>query len=96
MFDNNSVGFNFRNIAGTNTLSRHAMGVAIDINPIQNPYMRGTTIWPAAGEPYLNRSYIRQGMIFPGCPVYNAFTSRGWIWGGHWRSPRDYHHFERR
>lgn len=93
---NNSSAFNFRYIAGTNRLSRHAFGMAVDINPIQNPYQRGSTIWPAAGEPYLDRSYVRQGMIVPGDAVYTAFVSRGWIWGGNWASPRDYHHFERR
>ena len=96
MADNNSVAFNYRVIAGTNRLSRHAWGMAIDINPIQNPYLRGNTLWPAAGAPYLDRSNLRPGMIAPGCPVYVAFTSRGWIWGGHWTSPIDYHHFERR
>lgn len=95
MAANNSVAFNFRTIAGTDRLSRHAFGKAIDINPIQNPYIRGDTIWPAAGAEYLNREYIRPGMITKGCPVYTAFTSRGWRWGGDWRSPRDYHHFER-
>jgi len=96
MADNNSVAFNFRTIAGTSTLSRHAFGMAIDINPIQNPYIRGDTIWPAAGAEYIDRGNIRAGMITRGCPVYTAFTSRGWIWGGNWTSPRDYHHFERR
>ena len=96
MADNNTVAFNFRTIAGTDILSRHAFGMAIDINPIQNPYIRGDTIWPAAGIEYIDRENIRPGMITPGCPVYTAFTSRGWIWGGSWASPRDYHHFERR
>ncbi|MCL2620274.1 MAG: M15 family metallopeptidase [Defluviitaleaceae bacterium] len=96
MADNNSAAFNFRTIAGTNTLSRHAFGMAIDINPIQNPYIRGDTIWPAAGIEYIDRENVRTGMITRGCPVYTAFTSRGWIWGGNWTSPRDYHHFERR
>jgi len=49
MADNNSVGFNFRYIAGTRTISRHGWGMAIDINPIQNPYQRGDTVWPVAG-----------------------------------------------
>jgi hypothetical protein len=70
--------------------------MAIDINPVQNPYLRGDTIWPAAGVAYLDRGDVRPGMIVPGCVVYQAFTSRGWTWGGHWRSPVDYHHFERR
>jgi len=96
MADNNSVAFNFRNIAGTNVLSRHALGRAIDINPIQNPYIRGGTVWPLAGTAYLDRSYVRPGMITRGDIVYRAFTSRGWTWGGIWQSPRDYHHFERR
>jgi len=95
MADNNSVAFNFRYIAGTTRLSRHAWGMAIDINPVQNPYIRGETIWPAAGADYLNRDDVRPGMIVPGDVVYNAFTSRGWRWGGHWNVPIDYHHFER-
>ena len=96
MAANNSHSFNFRYIAGTNRISRHGFGMAIDINPIQNPYIRGGTIWPAAGAEYLNRSYVRPGMIIEGDVVYTAFTSRGWIWGGHWTTPRDYHQFERR
>ena len=95
MAANNSHAFNFRYIAGTNIISRHGFGRAIDINPIQNPYIRGDTIWPAAGEEYLDRSYVRPGMIIPGDVVYTAFTSRGWTWGGHWTNPIDYHHFER-
>ena len=96
MAANNSHAFNFRYIAGTNVVSRHGFGVAIDINPIQNPYIRGNTIWPAAGAAYLDRTYVRPGMIVPGSVAYNAFINRGWIWGGYWTSPRDYHHFERR
>ena len=92
---NNTVGFNFRTIAGTSRLSRHAFGKAIDINPIQNPYIRGDTVWPAAGRYYMDRENIRPGMIVPGDVVYRAFISRGWTWGGNWRTPRDYHHFER-
>lgn len=93
---NNSSAFNFRYIAGTNIISRHGFGMAIDINPIQNPYIRGDTILPAAGAEYLERSNIRPGMIIPGDAVYTAFISRGWTWGGNWTLPIDYHHFERR
>jgi len=93
---NNSHAFNFRYIAGTTTISRHGFGMAIDINPIQNPYLRGDNLQPAAGEPYLDRDNVRPGMIVPGDVVHTAFTSRGWIWGGDWTNPRDYHHFEKR
>jgi len=96
MAANNSVSFNFRYIAGTTVISRHGFGMAIDINPIQNPYIRGETIWPAAGVAYLDRDYVRPGMIVRGDAVYQAFVGRGWTWGGNWTSPRDYHHFERR
>jgi len=96
MADNNSVGFNFRVIAGTDRLSRHAWGMAIDINPIQNPFIRDDIILPVAGAAYVDRTDVRPGMIIPGDVVYRGFTSRGWTWGGHWRVPIDYHHFERR
>ena len=93
---NNSSAFNFRYIANTRTISRHGFGMAIDINPIQNPYVRGNNVKPDAGRAYLDRSYVRPGMIVRGDAVYNAFISRGWTWGGNWTLPRDYHHFERR
>jgi len=93
---NNSSAFNFRYIAGTDRISRHGFGMAIDINPIQNPYIRGDNIKPYAGHAYLDRSYVRPGMIVSGDAVYTAFVDRGWIWGGNWSVPRDYHHFERR
>lgn len=96
MADNNSVGFNFRYISGTTTLSRHAWGMAIDINPVQNPFIRGDILWPVSGADYMDRTNVREGMILVDDAVYNAFTSRGWIWGGHWTLPIDYHHFERR
>jgi len=95
MAANNSSAFNFRYVVNTNRLSRHAFGVAIDINPVQNPYVRGETILPAAGIDYLDRTDIRSGMITPGDAVYEAFVSRGWTWGGNWRSLKDYHHFEK-
>jgi len=92
----NSSAFNFRYIANTNVLSRHAFGMAIDINPIQNPYVRGDNVLPEAGRYYLDRNNVRPGMIVRGDAVYQAFISRGWTWGGNWASLRDYHHFEKR
>jgi len=96
MAANNSSAFNFRYIANTTTISRHGFGMAIDINPVQNPYVRGGNVLPEAGRAYLDRSDVRPGMIVRGDAVYRAFTSRGWTWGGNWNSLQDYHHFERR
>ena len=95
MAANNTSSFNFRLVAGTNRISRHGFGAAIDINPVQNPYIRGDSILPEAGREYLDRNDIRPGMVIKGDVVYQAFTSRGWIWGGNWTSLLDYHHFEK-
>ncbi|MCL2573030.1 MAG: M15 family metallopeptidase [Defluviitaleaceae bacterium] len=95
MSANNTHAFNFRRIAGSETISRHGYGMAIDINPVQNPYIRKNDILPMAGIGYLNRNNVRSGMIVHGCPAYNAFVSHGWTWGGDWDTPKDYHHFEK-
>jgi len=92
---NNTSAFNFRNIAGTNMLSRHALGMAIDINPIQNPYISGSYVSPPVAKECLDRTNVRPGMIIKGDVVYQAFTSRGWSWGGDWIYNRDYQHFEK-
>jgi len=73
----------------------HGYGIAIDINPIQNPYVRSESVLPVIGELYLDRAYVRPGMIIEGDLVHQAFTSRGWTWGGSWASFKDYHHFEK-
>jgi D-alanyl-D-alanine carboxypeptidase len=95
MADNNSSAYNCRLIAGTARPSQHARGLAVDINPVQNPYVsRGGQVQPTAAEPYLDRSQRRAGMLFDDGPVVAAFASIGWIWGGHWQPHHDYHHFE--
>lgn len=98
MADNNTSGFNFRAIAGSNTVSIHGYGLAIDINPLQNPYItldesEGIAkIHPSEGWSYLNRSNQKPGMIEP---VIDVFTDNGFtIWGGRWTTPIDYHHFQ--
>ncbi|WP_027415332.1 M15 family metallopeptidase [Aneurinibacillus terranovensis] len=96
MGNNNSSAFNTRMIAGTRTLSRHSYGAAVDINPVQNPQITGTTIDPPLASSYANRRVIRKGMITKGDVCYNAFKKRGWIWGGEWKSTRDYMHFEKK
>lgn len=94
MKDNNSSSFNYRTIAGTNKISNHGKGMAIDINPLQNPHIKGIIISPPEGELYKDRKNIRKGMIIKNDVVYNAFIKRGWKWGGEWNNP-DYQHFEK-
>jgi hypothetical protein len=93
MADNNSSAFNYREVPGTTSISKHSYGVAIDINPIQNPYIVGDEVMPEVGRDYLDRDDVRQGMIVTDDVVYDAFISRGWTWGGEWRSVKDYQHF---
>jgi len=93
---NNTSGFNFRTVAGLDVLSLHSFGVAIDINPVQNPYVAGDRILPPAATAYLDRSHLRPGMIVRPDPVTGAFDSIGWQWGGDWSPRKDYHHFQGR
>jgi hypothetical protein len=94
MAANNSSGFNFRTIAGSTTLSLHGAGCAIDINPVQNPFVVGEgRIYPPAGAGYLDRADLRRGMIVRPGPVTDAFDAVGWEWGGDWTSRKDYQHF---
>lgn len=104
MADNNTSGFNGRKIAGSKNWSKHAYGAAIDINPLQNPFVNFETegkavISPPEGaERFINRGNIRPGKdIRPGMAedVTDIFFSRGFIrWGGYWDTPIDYQHFE--
>lgn len=95
MDDNNSSAYNHRYIAGTEKLSTHAMGLAVDINPIQNPFVKNDFVSPLEGENYLDRNENKKGMVIKDDICYNAFVSRGWIWGGDWQTPKDYQHFEK-
>jgi hypothetical protein len=91
---NNTSAFNCRYVAGTTRWSEHAYGRAIDLNPVQNPYVRPDgTASPAKGQPYVDRSKRHKGMIHAGDAVVRAFASVGWGWGGYWSSPKDYQHF---
>ncbi|MBP9087006.1 MAG: M15 family metallopeptidase [Kofleriaceae bacterium] len=93
MAANNSSAFNFRTVAGTDLLSRHAEGLAIDINPVQNPWLRPPlAIVPAAGVEFSQRTHLRPGMLVRPGPVVAAFDELGWEWGGDWRHAFDYHH----
>ena len=78
--------------SGTGNWSQHAFGLAIDLNPIENPYTGCGRTRERASLPYLNRSRIRRGMVTPA--VVRAFRSIGWGWGGSWAgSTKDYMHF---
>jgi D-alanyl-D-alanine carboxypeptidase len=93
MAANNTSAFNCRRVAGTSRWSEHAYGRAIDVNPVQNPYVAGRHVSPPAGRPYANRARRAPGMVHAGDAVVRAFAAAGWSWGGAWRSARDYQHF---
>lgn len=98
MEDNNSSAFNYRTIAGTTQLSNHATGLAIDINPLYNPYIQvrdgKTNIYPASGVAYTDRSKANPYFIHKNDVCYNAFIKHGFTWGGEWDPSKDYQHFE--
>jgi hypothetical protein len=91
MAANNSSAFNYRLAVGKTRLSQHSFGRAIDINPMQNPYIKGDVILPP-GSVY---DATVSGTLLPEGPVVTAFEKRGWVWGGRWTSLLDWHHFEK-
>ena len=95
MAANNSSAFNFRTVAGSDLLSQHAHGVAIDLNPRLNPMITARGIYPPAGAAWLDRADVRPGMITRPGPVVEVFAALGWEWGGDWAEVKDYHHFVR-
>lgn len=96
MAANNTSSFNYRNINGTDKLSRHAFGMAIDINPLYNPYIKGTFVSPESGAPYVNRSKEFKYKISRKDLVYKILHDNlGFTWGGDWENCKDYQHFEK-
>jgi hypothetical protein len=93
MRHDNTSAFNCRYVAGTTTWSQHAYGRAVDINPVENPYVDGTHVSPRRGRRYLDRTDVRRGMIVRGDVVVRAFRRIGWGWGGRWTPAKDYQHF---
>lgn len=94
MADDNTSAFNCRPVTGDpRRLSQHAWGDAVDINPVENPYVdvRGV-VHPPNGRPHLVRSLSRPGQIHSGDALTAAFREVGWYWGGRWAN-RDYQHF---
>ena len=89
----NTSAFNCRYVEGTSRWSEHAYGRAIDVNPIENPYVSGGRTSHRASRPYVERTPRRPGMAYEGGALVRAFAAIGWGWGGRWTSVRDYQHF---
>ena len=94
MSDNNTSAFNYRLISGTDRLSRHAQGLAIDVNPLYNPYVKNDMIQPAAAAVYADRTQDFPYKIIEGDLCWTLFTEHGFTWGGSWNTLKDYQHFE--
>ena len=98
MQDNNTSCFNFRCISGTDKISMHGLGLAVDINPLYNPYIKttgtGTVVEPAGSEEFTDRSKDFSMKITHSDLAYKLFTERGFEWGGDWKNLKDYQHFE--
>ena len=100
MADNNSSCFCFRTVAGTNKLSKHAMGLAVDINTRYNPYVRKgrngrQLVSPENGKKYADRSLPSPYKIVYGDLCHRLFLQHGFTWGGSWQTKKDYQHFEK-
>jgi hypothetical protein len=97
MAQNITVTFNCREVTDQpGILSQHSYGRAIDINPLQNPYIKGDLIIPSGGKAHIERNASHKGKITKDSLVYVLFTERGWDWGGNWNDLADYQHFEKR
>jgi hypothetical protein len=93
MAADNTSGFNCRRVEGSTSWSAHAYGLAIDVNPVENPFILNGRVSPPAARRYLNRSRVRPGMAVRGNVLVRAFAAIGWSWGGRWTNPVDYQHF---
>jgi hypothetical protein len=93
---NNTSAFNCRPITGGTAWSNHSYGRAIDVNPVQNPYISSSgAVYPPNGAPYVDRTRTDPGLIHADDSTVRAFEARGWEWGGYWETPIDYQHFEK-
>jgi D-alanyl-D-alanine carboxypeptidase len=90
---NNTAAFVCRAARKQARWSAHAYGLAVDVDPFQNPYRRGDLVLPELASSYLDRARARPGMIRQGDVVTAAFAAIGWTWGGTWQSPKDLMHF---
>ena len=97
MAADNTSAFNCRLAvtSGPAGWSVHAFGQAIDINPVENPYLEGGRVLPPAGSTFTDRASVRAGMAVPGNALNTAFAAVGWQWGGRWSANPDYQHFSK-
>lgn len=99
MEENNTSAFNYRNISGSGKLSKHSYGLAIDVNPLYNPYVKNTAeetiCQPENASDYINRSSEFSYKIDENDLCYQLFIAHGFTWGGSWNSVKDYQHFEK-
>ena len=97
MAADNTSAFNCRYAVapGPKRWSVHALGEAIDVDPVENPYLEGGRVHPRAGAAFLDRSRARPGMAVRGGVVVGAFAAVGWQWGGRWTASPDYQHFSK-
>ena len=91
----NTSAFNCRAATGSSNWSNHAYGYAIDLNPLENPYIENGRVFHRASEKYIDRSKRRSPMqLLNGDPVVRVFYAAGWGWGGDWSgSVKDTQHF---
>jgi hypothetical protein len=91
----NTAAFNCRYAvaSGAKRWSVHAYGLAVDVNPVENPYVLDGRVHPRAGRAYLDRSRLRRGMAVRRGLLVRAFAAEGWAWGGRWSASPDYQHF---
>jgi hypothetical protein len=92
---NVTTGFVCRDTRGASSWSQHAYGLAVDLNPFHNPYVKGGVVLPELATSYTDRRRLRPGMIESGDAVTAAFAAIGWGWGGDWSSLADPMHFSR-
>ncbi|ASR55436.1 M15 family metallopeptidase [Cellulomonas sp. PSBB021] len=92
MAADNTSAFNCRAVTGGTAWSEHSYGRAIDVNPVENPYVSGTYVAPPAGRAFLDR-VAGPGVILADDEVVRAFAAHGWSWGGYWTRPVDHQHF---
>lgn len=100
MRDNNTSCFCYRKVSGTTKLSKHAMGMAVDVNTLYNPYVRTgkngrRIVEPATAVKYVDRNKSFPYKIVKGDLLYRLFIQHGFKWGGSWRTVKDWQHFEK-